>query len=258
VNELLIDTHCHLYEEVFAPDSDAMIARAIEAGVTKMIIQNVDESTIQGMLDLEKKFPANCYATMGLHPCSVTANYEQELAIVTNWWAKRNFLAVGETGLDYYWDTTLKAEQQIVFRHQLKLAKQYQVPVIIHSRNSFVDCLRLVEEEQDGTLKGVFHCFSEGLPEAKAAIASGMYIGIGGTLTYKKSELVNVIPHIPLSSIVLETDAPYLPPVPYRGKRNESSYVSLVADSLANLLGVSYSEIANSTSSNAKRLFNLQ
>lgn len=252
---LLVDTHTHLYEESFDADREAVLKRSVDARVRKLIIQNVDSSTIEGVLQLERENPGLCYATMGLHPCYVKENWKEEWAIVERWWSERDFVAVGEAGLDYYWDKTFIAEQKTVFELQMQLAKKKGVPIIIHSRDSFYDCLEMVKSAQDGSLKGIFHCFSGSLEEAEAAVKAGMKLGIGGTCTYKNSRHKEILPKIGLEHLVLETDAPYLPPVPHRGKRNESSYVSLVAEEVANIFETSVLEVARITTANARDLF---
>jgi TatD DNase family protein len=250
-----VDTHAHLYEDVFAEDRILMIERALKSGVHKIVIQNVDSTTIAGMKDLVHQFPQNCFATMGLHPCYVKENFEAELNIVKQHWASENFVAVGEIGLDYHWDKTFIEQQKQVFREQVKLAKQYSRPIIIHSRSAFYDCLKIVKEEQDGNLKGIFHCFGEGIREANEAIEAGMMLGIGGTVTYKNSGLQTVLPQLDLKHIVLETDAPYLPPVPHRGKRNESCYIPIIAQRVAEIKQMSIRDVANITTNNANELF---
>ncbi len=249
-----VDTHAHLYEAAFSQDLNETLNRALNEGVQKILIQNVDSTTIDGVLRLEKEFPQTCFATMGLHPCSVKENYLDELKLVEDWWQQRNFWAVGEIGLDYYWDLTFKNQQLEAFRHQIRLAKSVKRPIIIHCRESFEDSLRIVKEEQDGNLKGIFHCFGGTVAEARQAIEVGFLLGIGGVLTYKKSGLAEVIKEIDLQHLVLETDAPYLSPVPYRGKRNESSYIRYIATQLAEIKQCALDEVASKTSLNAANL----
>jgi len=252
-----IDTHAHLYEDVFNEDINEMLQRAMGSGVEQIIIQNVDSTTIEGMLQLEKDFPFQCLPTMGLHPCSVKENYQDELKLVEDWWSKKLFVAVGECGLDYYWDVTFKEQQKAAFAFQIQLAKKYKKPIVIHSRNSFYDSVEMIKHVQDGTLSGVFHCFSGSYEEAKEALNQNFYLGIGGVVTYKNSGLKDVLPKVGLDKIVLETDAPYLAPVPYRGKRNESSYLLNVATKLAEIYQVSVEEIANQTTQNSISVFGI-
>ena len=252
-----IDTHAHLYEETFQQDISDVLQSAMNAGVEQIVIQNVDSTTIDGMLQLEKIYSAQCLPTMGLHPCSVKENFIDELKLVEDWWSKRSFVAVGECGLDYYWDTTFKEQQKEAFAFQIQLAKKHKKPIVIHSRNSFYDSVEMIKHSQDGTLNGVFHCFSGSYEEAKEALNQNFYLGIGGVVTYKNSGLKELLPKIGLDKIVLETDAPYLPPVPHRGKRNESSYIPLIAQQIAEIMNVEIEVVAAITSSNAKKLFQL-
>lgn len=250
-----IDTHAHLYSKEFKQDRPQMITRALEAGVHKLLLPNIDSHSIEGMLALEKEYPGKCYAMMGLHPCYVDENVEKEMALVREWLAKRPFTAVGEIGLDFYWDKAHAALQHQVFREQLQLAKQYELPVVIHSRESTRQCIDEVRSLQDGTLTGVFHCFSGTLDEAREVIALGFYLGIGGVVTFKKSGLDKIVEEVDLQHIILETDAPYLAPVPYRGKRNESAYIPLIGETVANVKNLKIEDVAAITSSNALKLF---
>jgi TatD DNase family protein len=192
---------------------------------------------------------------MGLHPCYVKANYLDELNVVKQWLQERKFYAIGEIGLDYYWDLSFKEQQLDTFKQQIDLALQYQLPIVIHSRESIDDCIAIVKEKQNGKLKGIFHCFSGNLEQAKDIIETGLYLGIGGVITYKKSTLPDIIKEISLSYIVLETDAPYLAPVPYRGKRNESAYIPVIAAKIAEMNGIAIEEIASVTTQNAEKIF---
>ena len=258
MKNIWIDTHAHLYEKEFDNDKNEMLQRAMDAGVQHIIIQNVDSTTVDGTLLLEKEFPLQCLPTMGLHPCSVKENYLDELKIVEDWWSKRSFTAVGECGLDYYWDKTFISQQKDAFAFQIALAKQYKKPIVIHSRSSFDDAVEMIEHAQDGHLNGVFHCFGENYEAAKKALNQNFYLGIGGVVTYKNSTLKEVLPKIGLDKIVLETDAPYLPPVPHRGKRNESSYIPIIAQQIADILQLTVDEVCSVTTANAKRLFQLE
>lgn len=251
----LIDTHCHLYSKKFEDDRSEMVERAIGAGIEEMYLPNIDATSIEGMLALEAAFPKNCFAMMGLHPCHVKEDYEKELKIVEDWLGKRPFIAVGETGLDLYWDKTFFKEQKIAFRRQLTWAKELQIPIVIHARESIDECIELVTEAQDGTLRGVFHCFTGTVEQAKKIVDLNFVMGLGGVLTYKKGGLEPVVETIDIQHFILETDAPYLAPTPFRGKRNESLYVQYVADKMAAILNVPLAEIAERTTANAERLF---
>ena len=253
----LIDTHAHLYSPKFEADRPDMIRRALAAGVQHMYLPNIDSTSIAGMLALEAAFPGHCHAMMGLHPCSVTENFEQELAVVEHWLGQRAWAGIGETGLDRYWDKTDVAleRQKTAFARQIEWAKDLGRPIIIHSREANDACIDLVRRGQDGRLRGIFHCFSGTPEQARAIIDLGFLLGIGGTLTYAKSELPEVLRPISLEHIVLETDAPYLPPVPHRGKRNESAFIRHVAEVLADVKGLPIGEIARATMENALKMF---
>ena len=251
---IFTDSHTHLYDERLIAD-DNQVQRAIDAGVTKMYMPNCDNTTIAGMLYLADKWPANCMPMMGLHPCYVKADYKDELAIVADWLQKRKFYAVGEIGLDYYWDMTFKKEQTEAFETQIDLALQYDLPIVIHSRESTQDCIDIVRKKQNGKLRGIFHCFSGTMEEALQIIELDFYLGIGGGLTYKKGPLPDIIKEMPLAHIILETDAPYLAPVPYRGKRNESSYIPIIAQKIAEIKNIPIEEVATVTTSNAEKVF---
>ncbi len=253
----LIETHAHLYSEQFRPDQAAALHRAVAAGVGTILLPNVDHSTIEAMLALEAAAPATCHAMMGLHPCSVGPNVEKDLAEVAGWLARRPFVAVGECGIDLYWDKTYLPQQQEALRTQLRLAKQYDLPIVLHTRAAFEEAYALVAEAQDGTLRGVFHCFSDGLAEAERVIGLGFKLGIGGVATFKNGGLDKVLPHVGLAHLVLETDCPYLAPVPYRGQRNEPAYLPLVLHRVAALLGVAPEAVAEATTRTARELFRL-
>ncbi|MGB8193858.1 MAG: TatD family hydrolase [Chitinophagaceae bacterium] len=254
----LIDTHCHLYLADFEPDTQFIINRAREAGVSRMYLPAIDSSELERLLALEKAFPGECIAMMGLHPCSVKENYEEELRLVESQLRQRKFAAVGEIGLDFYWDVSFADQQYEAFRRQIKWAMELDLPIVIHSRNSIDDCIRVVSENKDGNLKGIFHCFSGSAEQARQIIDLGFYLGIGGVITYKNAGLAEALKDIPLDTMVLETDAPYLTPVPFRGKRNESSYIKYVAQKLAEVKGVSVQEVAAATTANAQNIFRFQ
>ncbi len=253
----LIDTHCHIYDSAFDTDREAMLSRAQNEGITKMLMPAIDVSTHVKMLDLETRHPGLCLCMMGLHPCSVKENWQDEMKEVEAQFLARKFVGVGETGLDLYWDRTFIKEQETCFRRQIALAKSYRIPVVIHSRESTDECIRIVRECQDGTLHGVFHCFS-GTPEQAKQIADlDFFMGIGGVLTFKNSGLDAVVRAMGLERVVLETDAPYLAPVPFRGKRNECSYLAHIAAKVAAIMQMPEADVATVTTANAVKLFQL-
>lgn len=255
---MLIDTHCHIYLEEFDADRAAMISRAENEGVERFLMPAIDSETNNLMLGLESEFPGKCMAMMGLHPCSIKANFKEDLKTVRDYFEKRNFVAVGEIGLDFYWELTFSKEQYEAFNTQIEWALEYKIPIVIHSRNSIDECLKVVKEHQKGNLKGVFHCFSGTIEQANLAIELGFYLGIGGVVTFKNSGLDKVMKEISLNHVVLETDSPYLAPVPFRGKRNECSYLKYVVEKLSVVKGISKEEIAATTTKNAIALFTLK
>ncbi len=250
----LIDTHAHIYAEQFKSDIADVLEKAQEEGLSHIYMPNIDHASIDGMLELESKY-SFCTAMMGLHPCSVGKTVEKELYIVEGWLSKRNWAAIGEIGTDLYWDKTFWPQQQEAFKVQCQWAIQYDRPVVIHCRESIDETLELIEKMADERLRGVFHCFTGTASQAQRAIALGFYIGIGGVATFKNGGLDAVIPHLPENRIVLETDSPYLAPTPNRGKRNEPSYIKLVAQKVAEFRNVSFDDIADITSQNAQNLF---
>jgi len=252
---MMIDTHCHLYLPEFADDYQDVINRAVNEGITKFYLPSIDSQSVDSMLHLEAQFPGRCFSMMGLHPCSVKENYQEELQVVQNWLLKRNFAAVGEIGLDFYWDRTFEKQQYEAFHQQIEWALHHDLPIVIHSRDSTQECIDVVQQHQKGALKGIFHCFGGDYESAARITSLGFYLGIGGILTYKNSGLAAVLQKIPLEHLVLETDAPYLTPVPFRGKRNESSYLKYVAAKLASVKEVSIEEVAAITTSNAEKIF---
>ncbi len=251
----LVDTHSHIYLPEFEEDRQAMLGRASNQGVEKILMPAIDSATHQDQLDLEKAYPEQCISMMGLHPCSVKENYKEELAIARTWLEKRPFIAVGEIGLDFYWDKTFTDQQYAAFHEQLEWALQYDIPVSIHSRNATDECIAVVKEHQLGKLKGVFHCFSGDAEQAKKIIELNFYLGIGGVVTFKNAGLDKVMETVSLDHIVLETDAPYLAPAPFRGKRNEPAYLQYVVNKLAEIKKVDIKQVAQSTTQNAKKLF---
>lgn len=251
---IFTDTHAHLYDERLMQDEN-QVKRAIDAGVTRMYMPNCNSETIQGMLHLADEYPAHCLPMMGLHPCYVKEGYRKELEIVEEQLNTRKYHAVGEIGLDYYWDLTFKSQQTEVYESQIQLALKHQLPIVVHSRESTQDCIDIARRNQGGALKGIFHCFSGTLAEARQIIDMGLFLGIGGVVTYSKGTLPDIVKEVPLECIVLETDAPYLSPVPHRGKRNESSYIPIIAAKIAELKGLPIEEVARVTTENAAKVF---
>jgi len=253
----LIDTHCHLYNKEFTRDIDEVIQRAEKEGVEKFYLPAVDSESHEALMALEKSYPGKCIGMMGLHPTSVKADHAAELKLVEGWLQRRAWVAVGEIGLDFYWDRTFEKEQYQAFHQQIEWALHYHIPIVIHSRNSMQESIGVVREHQQGNLRGIFHCFSGDGAAARQVVDLGFYLGIGGVVTYKNSGLAEALKDIPLESMVLETDAPYLSPVPFRGKRNESSYLQYVVDKLAEVKGVSVEEVARITTENAQKIFGI-
>ncbi len=255
---ILTDTHTHLYSKEFENDSALLIQKAIDLGISRFFMPNVDSESIPGMLQIEKHFPDHCFAMMGLHPCSVNATYQHELSVVEYWLNKRKFIAIGEIGIDLYWDKTFFEQQQDAFRRQIQLAKKYKLPYIIHSRNSFNEVMEIVSEFKNDTIKAIFHCFSGNVEQAEQVIAAGNFkLGIGGVATFKNSGLDKVVEAIDLKHIVLETDAPYLAPTPHRGKRNDPEYLLLIAKRIAEIKNISLEEVAAITTQNSKDVFGI-
>ena len=249
------DTHTHLYSESFDEDQDAMIQRAIAAGVTRFFIPAIDSEYTERMYALEKNYPEHMFLMAGLHPTHVKENYERELALIEKQFETRDFYAVGEIGIDLYWDKTTLTIQQDAFKRQIQLAKRYKKPIVIHCREAFDEVFEVLESEKGADLFGIFHCFTGTQEQAQQAISYNMKLGIGGVATFKNGKIDQFLANIPLEHIVLETDAPYLSPVPYRGKRNESSYLLLVAEKLATIYQKPLQEIAQITSHNADAVF---
>ena len=253
----LTDTHTHLYSEEFDADRNEMIERAIQKGVSRFFVPSIDSSYTQKMYDLENQFPENVFLMMGLHPTYVKENYLEELAHVERELEKRKFQAIGEIGIDLYWDKTFLKQQQHAFKHQIQLAKKYNLGINIHCRDAFDEVFEVLESEKAEDLFGIFHCFTGDLDQAQRAISLGMKLGIGGVSTFKNGKIDQFLNEIDLQNIVLETDSPYLAPVPYRGKRNESSYTFLVAEKLATIYNVAIEEIASVTTENSKKIFGI-
>ena len=254
---IITDTHTHLYSEQFEVDRTEMIQRALDAGVSRFFVPAIDSTYLNAMLDLEKSFPENIFLMMGLHPTHVKENFEEELAFVKHWLDKRKFYAVGEIGIDLFWDKTLLKQQQIAFKTQITWAKEKNLPIIIHCRDAFDEIFEILEEVNDDQLFGIFHCFSGNLEQAKKAISYNMKLGIGGVVTFKNGKIDQFLHEIPLEHIVLETDSPYLAPVPFRGKRNESGYITKVLDKLAEIYNLTSTEIAEITTQNSKNVFGI-
>lgn len=251
----LIDTHAHIYLEEFKEDINEVIDRSKEGGVEKIYLPNIDHASIDDMMELEHKFPDYCEVMMGLHPCSVKKDFEKELYLVEDWLNKRKFIGVGEIGTDLYWDKTYWKEQQEAFRIQLDFAKKYKIPAIIHCRDSIDETIEIVEERKTEELTGIFHCFTGTVKQAQQIVDLGFYIGVGGVSTFKNGGMDKKLPDMDINKIVLETDSPYLAPVPYRGKRNEPSYVKLVAQRVADIMKLDIAEVANKTTINALKIF---
>ena len=251
----ITDTHIHLYADEFASDRDLLIREAIDKGVQRFFMPNIDSISVDRMIALTQKYPQNCFAMMGLHPCSVKENWKAELSAVEELLSEKEFAAIGEIGIDLYWDKTFIKEQEVVFRRQVELANHYQLPVIIHSRESFEEIYKILLETKKEKPCGIFHCFTGNIDQAKRAIEIGFYLGIGGVVTFKNSGLDKVIAEIDLKHLVLETDAPYLAPVPFRGKRNQPAYILKVAEKIAEIKGVSLEEVARITTENSKKIF---
>lgn len=254
---IITDTHTHLYSEAFADDRNEMIQRAIDAGVSRFFIPAIDSTYTEAMLQLEKDFPLHVFLMMGLHPTSVKENYQEELALVEALLAKRDFYAIGEIGIDLYWDTSTLEIQKKAFKHQIQLAKKYKLPIVIHCRDAFDDVFEVLEEEKSDDLFGIFHCFTGTLEQAKRAISFNMKLGIGGVVTFKNGKIDQFLDLIDLKHIVLETDSPYLAPKPYRGKRNESSYIIKVLEKLSELYALPQEKIAEITTQNSKDIFKI-
>jgi len=250
-----IDTHAHIYSTKFDSDRDQVIHDIREAGVERVYMPNVDEETIDAMLLCEQKYPDLCIPMMGLHPCDVKENFQSQLYIIEDWLRKRPFAAVGEIGLDLYWDKTLFEQQKEALGIQISWAKELDLPIVLHCRDSMDETIAIVQEQYDGKLKGIFHCFTGSVEQAKQITEMGFLLGIGGVATFKNGGLDQVIPNVDLKHLVLETDAPYLAPVPYRGKRNSPAYIPIIAEKVADFLQLSKEEVALQTKKNALTLF---
>lgn len=254
---MITDTHTHLYSEQFDIDRGVMMLRAKDAGVSRFFIPAIDSSYTQRMLDLEEQYPEDVYLMMGLHPTSVQANYKEELKKVKDWIDKRPFYAIGEIGIDLYWDQSFLEEQKEAFQTQIQWAKEKKLPIAIHCRDAFDEIFEVLELEKGPDLHGIFHCFTGTYEQALKAISYNMKLGIGGVATFKNGKIDTFLNQIDIKHIVLETDAPYLAPTPYRGKRNESNYITYVVDKLVDIYGLSFEEIAEITTQNSKEVFGI-
>lgn len=249
-----IDTHAHIYSTEFDKDREDMLRRCMESNIREIYMPNVDHTSIDGMMELEGKHP-NCKAMMGLHPCSVKRDFERELYRVESWLDKRTFAAIGEIGTDLHWDKTFWPQQQEAFKIQVGWAKKYKRPIVIHSRESIDETIQLLEALQEDSLTGVFHCFSGTLEQANQIVSMGFLLGVGGVATFKNGGMDKILPELDLSFVVLETDSPYLAPVPHRGKRNEPSYIPFIAKRVAELKKITVEEVMDKTTENALKLF---
>ena len=250
----MIETHAHIYDEAFVADREEILNRAFKQGISEIWMPNCNSETIEEMMNLAIKYPNKCLPMMGLHPCYVKEDFEKELYIVEDWLNKEKFIAIGEIGMDLFWDKTFVKQQEEAFLIQCVLAKKYDLWIDIHSRNAFWETVALIEKNADPRLKGIFHCFTGTLEEAQKAIELNFLLGVGGVATFKNGGLEKVLPYIDLKHIVLETDAPYLAPVPYRGKRNEPVYLQIIAEKVADLMQVSVEDVIKQTSLNAQKL----
>jgi TatD DNase family protein len=250
-----IDTHAHIYSHDFDNDREEILTRSREAGVKEIYMPNIDQASVDAMLGVEDRHPDTCFAMMGLHPCSVKKDFESELYKVEQWLSKRKFAAVGEMGTDLYWDKSFWEQQKEAFAIQVSWARKYQLPVVIHCRQSMDETIALLEPLLGKGLTGIFHCFSGNLEQAKKVIAMGFYLGLGGVATFKNGGLDKVIPEISLDNVVLETDSPYLAPVPHRGKRNEPAYIQLIANKIVEIKKIPLEELQEVTARNARKIF---
>ena len=254
---ILTDTHTHLYVEQFEDDRNEVIQRAIGNNITRFFIPAIDSTYYQAMFELEKQFPKNIFLMTGLHPTHVKENFKEELAIVEKLLKERKFYAVGEIGIDLYWDKSFLQKQQDAFKIQIAWAKENNLPIVIHCRDAFDEIFEILEEEKSDDLFGIFHCFTGNLEQAKQAISYGMKLGIGGVVTFKNGKIDQFLNEIPIKNIVLETDSPYLAPTPYRGKRNESSYLLNILDKLVDIYKLTPQEIAKKTTQNSIDVFGI-
>ncbi|CAA0188702.1 TatD family hydrolase [Tenacibaculum maritimum] len=254
---MITDTHTHLYSEQFNDDRSQVIQRAKDVGVSRFFIPAIDSSYTESMLALERNHPDDVFLMMGLHPTSVKENYKEELAHVKKWIHQRNFYAIGEIGIDLYWDTSFLNQQKEAFKTQIQWAKEKKLPIIIHCRDAFDEIFEVLESEKGENLHGIFHCFTGTLAQATQAISYNMKLGIGGVATFKNGKIDQFLHEIDIKHIVLETDAPYLAPTPYRGKRNESAFITQVIEKLATIYNLTFNEVAEITTKNSKEVFGI-
>ena len=250
-----IDTHCHLYLEDFDKDRDEVIKESQKSGVSHILLPNIDWESLMPMLDVCKAYPRVCYPMIGLHPCNVKADYKDVLQKIFDCFSPHIFIAVGEVGIDLYWDTTFINEQKEALRFQVQFALEHDLPLVIHKRQSYTQTMEVLNEFQGEKLKGIFHCYSGSLSHAEEVIEKGFLLGIGGTVTHKTSTLYTILPYIPLEYIVLETDAPFLAPTPHRGERNKCSYLPIIAQRIADIKQITTKEVVMQTTKNAKEMF---
>lgn len=251
------DTHTHLYLEEFDADRRQVVETALAAGVSRFFLPNIDGTSVLPMLKLADEFPENCFPMIGLHPTSVKENYRDGLAAIECWLSDRKFYGIGECGIDLYWDKTYAVEQEYVFRHHIDLARAYNLPLIVHIRESFNEVIRILKDVNKPDLRGIFHCFSGSTEQAKQAIGFGFSLGLGGVITFRNNKMQETLKHIDLKHLVLETDAPFLAPDPFRGKRNEPAYIPRIAAKVAEIKGIELAEVAEVTTRNAVRLFGI-
>jgi TatD DNase family protein len=253
----MIDTHAHVYAEEFNQDRDQVIQRALEQGIDTVLLPNIDLDSIESMLATERAYPEICRSMMGLHPCYVDQNVEQTLVTIESWFERHDFIAVGEIGIDLYWDKTYQTQQEFAFIRQLDWAKQRDLPVVIHTRDSMQETLDILTQQQDGRLRGVFHCFGGSIEQAQEINQLGFHLGMGGVSTFKNGGMDKVIPYLDINYLILETDCPYLAPAPHRGKRNEPAYTHLVAKRISELTELTIEQVDTITSRTARSLFRL-
>ena len=254
---IFIDTHTHIYLEAFDVDRHQIVETAIQSGVSYMMLPNIDRTSMQPMLSLVHDFPDNCCPMTGLHPSAVNENYRDEMAAVEKSLEDGKFYGIGECGIDLYWDKTFVREQEIVFRQQIELALSYNLPLVVHIRESFNEVIRILKEVNQPDLKGIFHCFSGSVEQAKQAIGLGFSLGLGGVITFKNNKMQETLKLIDIKHLVLETDAPFLAPTPHRGKRNQPAYIPLIAEKVAEIKGIGIEEVADATTKNALDLFKI-
>jgi TatD DNase family protein len=251
----MIDTHCHLYTTEFSEDIDTVMQRAKEAGVSKCYLPAIDQASIPAMISLANKYPENCFLIAGLHPCSVKENYMTEIEQVKLMLQNEKIYGIGETGLDFYWDKTFIKQQYEALEIQIQLALEHNLPLILHTRDALHETIEVIKKYKNTALRGIFHCFGGSLEQAREIIKTGFYMGIGGIVTYKNAGVAEVLKHVDMQHLVLETDAPYLTPIPFRGKRNESSYLKYIVEKMAITKNISIEEVENITTANAEKIF---